>query len=68
MFGTAKHSSSFDGIVIDDRNERPLAVALATILVVWSVAFAMTFASGHSSRHHADWVGAAIAITSPTGR
>jgi len=68
MFGTAKHSGSFDGVVIDDRNERPLAVALATILVVWSLAFAMTFASGHSSRQHADWVGAAIAITSPTGR
>ena len=67
MFGT-KHSGSFDGVVIDDRNERPLAVALATIVVVWSVVFAMTFASGHSSRHYADWVGAAIAITSPTGR
>ena len=67
MSGT-KHSVSFDGVVIDDRNERPLAVALATIVVVWSVAFAMTFASTHSSRHNADWVGTAIAITSPTGR
>jgi hypothetical protein len=68
MFGTAKHSGSFDGVVIDDRNERPLAIALATIVVVWSVASATTFASGHSSRHYADWVSAAIAITSPTGR
>ena len=67
MFGT-KHSDSFDGVVIDDRNERPLAVALATIVVVWSVVFGMTFASSHSNRHYADWVGAAIAITSPTGR
>ena len=47
MFCNLKQSSPFDGILIDDRNERPLTVALATILVVWSLAFALTFASGH---------------------
>jgi hypothetical protein len=44
MFNTIRHSSSFDGIVIDDRNERPLMIALATIIVVWLFAFALTFA------------------------
>jgi hypothetical protein len=67
MFDT-KHPGAFDGVAVDDRNERPLAVALAAIVVVWSVVFAMTFASGHSSGRHGDWVSAAIAITSPTGK
>jgi exosome complex RNA-binding protein Csl4 len=47
MYGIAKHSGSFDELLIDDRNERPLTIALATIVVVWSMAFALTFASGH---------------------
>ena len=44
MFNRVRQSSSFDGIVIDDRNERPLAIALATIIMVWLFAFALTFA------------------------
>jgi hypothetical protein len=64
----ARRTSSFDGMVIDDRNERPLAVALATIVMVWSMAFALTFASGQPGRHYADWGGAAAGITSPAGK
>jgi hypothetical protein len=45
MFGNVTQSSPFDGILIDDRNERPLTVALVTIIMVWSFAFALTFAS-----------------------
>jgi hypothetical protein len=65
MFNTVRQSSSFDGIVIDDRNERPLTIALATIIVVWLFAFALTFASGHNP---ASWLGGAAAITSPTAK
>ena len=47
MSGTVKHSGAFDESLVDDRNERPLTIALATIVVVWSMAFALTVASGH---------------------
>ena len=50
MFSNLRQSSPFDGILIDDRNERPLTVALATILVLWSLAFALTFASARWAR------------------
>jgi hypothetical protein len=63
MFDTLKQSSPFDGMVIDDRNERPMTIALATILVVWSMAFALTFATGHAGAHSAFGLCAA-AITS----
>jgi hypothetical protein len=44
MFGHLNQSSSFDGILLDARNERPLVIALATIIVVWSVTFALAVA------------------------
>jgi hypothetical protein len=44
MFGNVRHSGCFDGILIDDRKERPLTIALATIVVVWSIVFGLTFA------------------------
>ena len=66
MFNTVRHSSSFDGIVIDDRNERPLTIALATIIMVWLFAFALTFASGHAGPNAASWLGGAAAVTSST--
>ena len=61
-----RQSSSFDGIVIDDRNERPLTIALATIVVVWSIAFALTFASGHARAPSASWLAGAAAVMSST--
>ncbi|MBV8439415.1 MAG: hypothetical protein JO312_02425 [Hyphomicrobiales bacterium] len=64
MFKTFRQSSPFDGIVIDDRNERPLTVALATIVMVWSFAFALTFASGEARAPAASWLGAAAAVMS----
>ena len=66
MFNTVRQSSSFDGIVIDDRNERPLTIALATIIMVWLFAFALTFASGHPGPNAASWLGGAAAVTSST--
>jgi len=68
MFSNLRQSSPFDGILIDDRNERPLTVALATILVVWSLAFALTFASGHAGAKSASWLSGAAAVTSSTGK
>ena len=66
MFGNVRQSSPFDGILIDDRNERPLTIALATIIMVWSLAFALTFASGHARAHSTNWVGDAVAVMSST--
>ena len=54
--------------VIDDRNERPLTIALATIIMVWSFAFALTFASGHTGANSASWLSGAAAVTSSTGK
>jgi hypothetical protein len=68
MFNTVRQSSSFDGIVIDHRNERPLTIALATIIMVWLVAFALTFASGHAGLNSASWLGGAAAVTSSTAK
>jgi hypothetical protein len=39
--------ASFDEALIDERNERPLTIALVTIVIVWSLAFALTLASAH---------------------
>ena len=33
--------------VIDDRNERPLTIALSTIVVVWALAFGLESVSAH---------------------
>jgi hypothetical protein len=43
MFGNLNQFSSFDGILIDARNEQPLVIALAAVIAVWSMAFALTF-------------------------
>jgi hypothetical protein len=63
-----RQSSSFDGIVVDARNERPLTIALATILMVWSFAFALTFASGHARAPSASWLSGAAAVMSSTAK
>jgi hypothetical protein len=68
MFNTVRQSSPFDGIVIDDRNERPLTVALATIVMVWSFAFALTFASGHAVGKSASWLNGPATVISSTAK
>jgi hypothetical protein len=37
----------FDRYQLDDRNERPMAIALTTIVSVWAIAFALTIASAN---------------------
>jgi len=68
MFGNIRQFSPFDGILIDDRNERPLTVALATIIMVWSFAFAVTFVSGDTGGNSESWLSGAAAVTSSTGK
>ena len=37
----------YDVNVIDDRNERPLTIAFATIVTMWLVGFGLVFVSTH---------------------
>jgi hypothetical protein len=58
--------NALDGFLIDDRNERPLMIALTTIVVVWSLALGLTFASGHvamRSTHLMNSAGAVAAFS-----
>ncbi len=64
MSGDAKYARPFDEALIDDRNERPLTIALATIVMVWSIAFALTFASGHVGAFSAHSPSSTAAFTS----
>jgi hypothetical protein len=51
------NSAFYDEGLIDHRNERPLAVAFATILIVWTLAFGLVSLSGQvhaQSGHLAD--------------
>jgi hypothetical protein len=68
MSNNLRQSSPFDGMLMDDRNERPLTVALATILVVWSLAFALTWPSGHTGANPASWLSGAAAVMSHTAK
>jgi hypothetical protein len=68
MFGNLRQSSPFDGVLIDARNERPLTIALATIVAVWSIVFALTFASSQAGAPSLHWAGGAASLISPTAR
>ena len=68
MFGNLRQSSPFDGVLIDARNERPLTIALATIIAVWSIVFALTFASGQAGAPSLHWAGGAASVISSTAR
>lgn len=53
----------YDEGMIDERNERPLTIALATIVLVWLLAFGIVFASTEisaQSRHLVSGSGTAI--------
>jgi hypothetical protein len=58
------NSGFYDEGLIDHRNERPLAVAFATILIVWTLAFGVTSASGQIHAHPGSFAdGCAAAIS-----
>ena len=64
MYGNVKPAKPIDEALIDDRNERPLTIALAAIVAVWSIVFALTFASGHAGPHSAFSAGGVAAVMS----
>ncbi len=66
MHGITQQSGSY-AILVNDRNERPLTIALAAIVVVWSMAFLLTFASAHFGARSARWAESA-AVTSTIAR
>jgi hypothetical protein len=41
------NSSLYDESMIDDRNERPLTIAFATIVTMWLLGFGLVFVSTH---------------------
>ncbi len=47
-------SSFYDESLIDHRNDRPLTIAFATIVVVWMLAFGLVAVSGqlHAQSSH----------------
>jgi hypothetical protein len=58
-----RNSNFYDESLIDHRNERPLAIAFATIILVWMVAFGLVSVSGQlhaQSSHFTDGCARAI--------
>jgi hypothetical protein len=41
------NSGLYDANLIDDRNERPLTIAFATIVTMWLLGFGLVFVSTH---------------------
>jgi hypothetical protein len=58
-------SGLYDDSVIDDRNEGPLMIGLATIVMVWMLAFGVVSVSAHicAQAHHI--AASAASIVSP---
>ncbi len=56
-------SGLYDESVIDDRNERPMMIAFATIVTVWMLAFGLVSVSAHIGMrsHHMAAGGAPMA-------
>jgi hypothetical protein len=60
MSRNLKGSGFYDESLIDDRNERPLTIAFATIVMVWMLAFGVVSVSaqiGVQSHHMAESAG-----------
>jgi hypothetical protein len=68
MFGIVKQPWSWDESLLDDRNERPLAIAFATIVAVWALAFALTLASWHFGAHQQQPAERPAVVMSQSGR
>jgi hypothetical protein len=47
MYDFSTNSVSTTTALIDNRNERPMLIALATIISVWSMALMLSLASAH---------------------
>jgi hypothetical protein len=47
MSRTLDNSGLYDASIVDDRNERPLTIAFATIVTMWLLAFGVVSVSNH---------------------
>jgi hypothetical protein len=66
MSRNSKTRRSYDQEMVDDRNLGPLAIAFATILVVWMAVFGLVFVSAQivaQSHNVADGSAPAVTIT-----
>jgi hypothetical protein len=54
--------SLYDEGVIDDRNARPLTIALATIVMVWMLAFGVVSVSAQFGAHSHQMAESAVSI------
>ena len=59
------HSGLYDANMIDDRNERPLTIAFATIVMMWMLAFGIVSVSAQIGvqPHHMAESAAPIAVS-----
>jgi hypothetical protein len=56
------------GYLTDDRSARQLIIALAAIVVVWSIACGLTFAAARLIAHERAWLGGPAVTVSHTDR
>jgi hypothetical protein len=63
MFNTAEPGHPLSGTDVASRSERPLAIALVTIVFAWSIVFAVTLIVGRPADDTAHALRAAAEIT-----
>ena len=61
-------SGLYDDSVIDDRNQVPLTIGLATIVMVWMLAFGLVSVSTHIGAQSHHKATSAASIVSPDGK
>jgi hypothetical protein len=57
------NSGLYDVNMIDDRNERPLTIAFATIVTMWLLGFGLVFVSTHLNAESRQMAQSAVPIT-----
>jgi hypothetical protein len=55
----------YDESVIDHRNERPLTIALATIVLMWTLTFGIASVSAHLAAQACHFAHGSAAMISP---
>jgi hypothetical protein len=62
------NSGLYDLNMIDDRNERPLTIAFATIVTMWLLGFGLVFVSTHLNAGSAQIAQSAAPIAASIGK
>jgi hypothetical protein len=62
------NSGLYDASMIDDRNERPLAIAFATIVTMWLLGFGLVFVSTNLKAEPGQIVQSAAPFTVSIGK